>query len=184
TLARAHARSADPAVLTGYMGKNDAMDDALASFAMAYAARTQSDYDRLAKAKRPATKQRCRAGTLPDSKGGFDDWSTVLALRLAGRRRRRLRYVCVSRSRRDALVQGGSQSQRGSAAERQQRHGHGDRTLRHRQQEAHLEGQLFRAVGAGHDGPLPRAGGTRQERRRRRADHAEHEPVRKFGQSD
>jgi hypothetical protein len=39
------------------MGKNDAMDDALASFAMAYAARTQSDYDRLVKAKRPATKQ-------------------------------------------------------------------------------------------------------------------------------
>jgi uncharacterized protein (DUF2252 family) len=58
TLARAHARSADPAVLAGYMGKNDAMDDALASFAMAYAARTQSDYDRLVKAKRPATKQR------------------------------------------------------------------------------------------------------------------------------
>jgi len=58
TLARAHARSADPAVLAGYMGKNDAMDDALASFAMAYAARTQSDYDRLVKVKRPATKQR------------------------------------------------------------------------------------------------------------------------------
>ena len=58
TLARAHARSADPAVLAGYMGKNDAMDDALASFAMAYAARTQSDYDRLVKAKRPATKPR------------------------------------------------------------------------------------------------------------------------------
>jgi hypothetical protein len=45
-------------MLAGYMGKNDAMDDALASFAMAYAARTQSDYDRLVKAKRPATKQR------------------------------------------------------------------------------------------------------------------------------
>src|SRR5262245_41648454 len=58
TLARAHARSADPAILAGYMGKNGAMDDALASFAMAYAARTQSDYDRLVKAKRPATKQR------------------------------------------------------------------------------------------------------------------------------
>ena len=58
TLARAHARSADPAVLTGYMGKNDVMDDALASFAMAYARRTQSDYDRLVKSKRPATKRR------------------------------------------------------------------------------------------------------------------------------
>jgi uncharacterized protein (DUF2252 family) len=57
TLARAHARSADPAVLAGYLGKNDVMDDALASFAMAYAARTQSDYDRLVKAKRPAAQR-------------------------------------------------------------------------------------------------------------------------------
>jgi uncharacterized protein (DUF2252 family) len=51
TLARAHARSADPAILAGYMGKSGAMDDALASFAMAYAVRTQSDYDLLKKAK-------------------------------------------------------------------------------------------------------------------------------------
>ena len=52
TLARAHARSADPAVLAGYIGKSDAFDDALASFAMAYADRTQRDYDQLAKSKR------------------------------------------------------------------------------------------------------------------------------------
>ena len=51
TLARAHARSADPAVLAGYMGKSGAMDDALASFAMAYADRTKSDFDQLMKAK-------------------------------------------------------------------------------------------------------------------------------------
>jgi uncharacterized protein (DUF2252 family) len=51
TLARAHARSADPAVLAGYMGKRDLFDDALASFAMAYAGLTQSDYEQLAKAK-------------------------------------------------------------------------------------------------------------------------------------
>jgi uncharacterized protein (DUF2252 family) len=51
TLARSHARTADPAILAGYMGKSGAMDDALASFAMAYAARTQSDYDLLKKAK-------------------------------------------------------------------------------------------------------------------------------------
>jgi hypothetical protein len=38
TLARALARSADPAVLAGYMGKGDVFDDALASFATAYAA--------------------------------------------------------------------------------------------------------------------------------------------------
>src|SRR5262249_56621301 len=54
TLARAHARSADPVVLAGYMGKSDAFDDALASSAMAYAVRTQKDYDQLAKSKRKA----------------------------------------------------------------------------------------------------------------------------------
>jgi uncharacterized protein (DUF2252 family) len=51
TLARAHARSADPAVLAGYMGKSDALDSALASFAMAYAVRTHDDHARLVKAK-------------------------------------------------------------------------------------------------------------------------------------
>jgi uncharacterized protein (DUF2252 family) len=58
TLARAHARSGDPAMIAGYIGKNDAMDDALASFAMAYAKRTRQDYDLLAKAKgqTPAAK--------------------------------------------------------------------------------------------------------------------------------
>jgi hypothetical protein len=58
TLARAHARSADPAVLAGYMGKTGVIDDALASFALAYAKRTQRDYDRLAAAKRPSKKRR------------------------------------------------------------------------------------------------------------------------------
>ena len=58
TLARAHARSADPAVLAGYMGKSEAFDDAIASFAMTYAARTQKDYDQLAKARRDAANRR------------------------------------------------------------------------------------------------------------------------------
>jgi uncharacterized protein (DUF2252 family) len=44
TLARAHARSADPAVLAGYMGKSDAFDEALASFAMLYATQNAKDY--------------------------------------------------------------------------------------------------------------------------------------------
>ena len=52
TLARAHARAADATVLAGYMGKSGAFDDALASFAMEYAVRTQADYDRLVAAKR------------------------------------------------------------------------------------------------------------------------------------
>jgi hypothetical protein len=38
------------------MGKSGAFDDALASFAMAYATRTQSDYDQLVKSKRSAAK--------------------------------------------------------------------------------------------------------------------------------
>jgi uncharacterized protein (DUF2252 family) len=56
TLARAHARSADPAILAGYMGKSGALDDALASFGMAYAQRTQADYDQLVKSRRFAKK--------------------------------------------------------------------------------------------------------------------------------
>lgn len=45
TLARAHARTADTAALSGYMGKSEAFDDALASFAMLYAAQNQKDFD-------------------------------------------------------------------------------------------------------------------------------------------
>jgi uncharacterized protein (DUF2252 family) len=56
TLARAHARSAEPAMIAGYMGKGEAMDDALASFAMAYAKRTNDDFGRLMQAKRKLLK--------------------------------------------------------------------------------------------------------------------------------
>jgi uncharacterized protein (DUF2252 family) len=44
TLARAHARSGDPAVIAGYMGKSDVFDDAIASFAIAYAKQTKTDH--------------------------------------------------------------------------------------------------------------------------------------------
>ena len=57
TLARGHARAGAAATIAGYMGKSDAMDDALASFAMAYAARTQRDYDRLVEAKGTKTQK-------------------------------------------------------------------------------------------------------------------------------
>jgi hypothetical protein len=40
------------------MGKSAVMDDALASFAMSYAQRTQRDYDRLVAARHPAGKGR------------------------------------------------------------------------------------------------------------------------------
>ncbi len=47
TLARAHARSGDPALIAGYMGKSEVLDDALASFAMAYAAVSKQDHAQL-----------------------------------------------------------------------------------------------------------------------------------------
>ena len=43
-LARAHARSGDPAVLTGYMGKSTAFEDALAEFGVAYAEQNERDH--------------------------------------------------------------------------------------------------------------------------------------------
>jgi uncharacterized protein (DUF2252 family) len=49
-LALAHAKSGDPAAIAGYLGKSDGMDDAVASFAVAYANQTDRDYDALAKA--------------------------------------------------------------------------------------------------------------------------------------
>jgi hypothetical protein len=45
TLARAHARSTDAAALSGYMGKSEAFDDALASFAVLYARQNATDYE-------------------------------------------------------------------------------------------------------------------------------------------
>jgi uncharacterized protein (DUF2252 family) len=51
TLARAHARSGDPATITGYMGKTEALDDAIASFAVTYADQNNLDHAALVKAK-------------------------------------------------------------------------------------------------------------------------------------
>jgi uncharacterized protein (DUF2252 family) len=56
TLARAHARSGDPAAIAGYMGRSEALDDAIASFGMAYADQTILDHAALLKAKSPAKK--------------------------------------------------------------------------------------------------------------------------------
>lgn len=52
TLARAHARTADPALLAGYMGKSEVFDEAVGGFAMAYAEQSKQDHD-LMKAARP-----------------------------------------------------------------------------------------------------------------------------------
>jgi uncharacterized protein (DUF2252 family) len=54
TLARAHVRSGDPAAIAGYIGKSEAIDDAIASFAMAYADQTIVDHAALVMAKSTA----------------------------------------------------------------------------------------------------------------------------------
>jgi uncharacterized protein (DUF2252 family) len=51
-LALAHAKSGDAAMIAGYAGKSDALVDALATFAFAYADQTDRDFDRLKKAAR------------------------------------------------------------------------------------------------------------------------------------
>lgn len=47
-LARAHARSGDPAQISGYLGRSDVFDRALASFAETYADQTERDHAALA----------------------------------------------------------------------------------------------------------------------------------------
>lgn len=56
-LARAHARSGDPATIAGYLGKGDQFIDAVADFSVAYADQSEHDHEVLSKA--------VRAGTLP-----------------------------------------------------------------------------------------------------------------------
>ncbi len=43
-LARAHAKAGDPALISGYLGKRDSFDRAVATFAGAYADQTERDY--------------------------------------------------------------------------------------------------------------------------------------------
>ena len=44
TLAKAHARTADPIVISGYLGKSKEFDEAIAAFSMNYARQNESDY--------------------------------------------------------------------------------------------------------------------------------------------
>jgi uncharacterized protein (DUF2252 family) len=44
TLARAHARSGDAAIIAGYLGRGSAFDEAIAAFALAYARQTEADH--------------------------------------------------------------------------------------------------------------------------------------------
>ncbi|WP_425554908.1 DUF2252 domain-containing protein [Kitasatospora putterlickiae] len=56
-LARAHAHTADPGVISGYCGKSEALDEALAAFAVAYADRTEADHADLVAAIRSGRLQ-------------------------------------------------------------------------------------------------------------------------------
>src|SRR5277367_394121 len=51
-LALAHAKSGDAAMIAGYVGKSDALDDALTEFAFAYSEQNDRDYAALQKAAR------------------------------------------------------------------------------------------------------------------------------------
>ncbi|RKT08900.1 uncharacterized protein (DUF2252 family) [Streptomyces sp. 1114.5] len=60
-LARAHAHTADPGLLAGYCGKSEALDEAVAAFAVSYADRTEADHADLLAA--------VRSGRLPAEQG-------------------------------------------------------------------------------------------------------------------
>jgi uncharacterized protein (DUF2252 family) len=51
-LARAHKRSGDAVMLSGYMGRSEAFEDSITRFAHAYARQNQADYDALVAATR------------------------------------------------------------------------------------------------------------------------------------
>jgi Uncharacterized protein conserved in bacteria (DUF2252) len=51
-LARAHARTGDPAFISGYLGKGEVFDAAIGSFAEAYADQTSRDHSELVRAIR------------------------------------------------------------------------------------------------------------------------------------
>jgi hypothetical protein len=52
TLARAHARSGEPALITGYLGESDTFDRAIAVFSIAYADQSEKDHEAVVKAVR------------------------------------------------------------------------------------------------------------------------------------
>ena len=49
-LALAHAKSGDAAMITGYAGNSDELDEAMVNFAFAYADQTEKDFNTLAAA--------------------------------------------------------------------------------------------------------------------------------------
>ena len=62
TVARAHARSGDPARISGYLGRSEVFDEAIADFAVAYADQTEIDHQVMADA--------VKSGRLPVADSG------------------------------------------------------------------------------------------------------------------
>jgi uncharacterized protein (DUF2252 family) len=60
-LARAHAKTGNSEIISSYMGKSEAFEEAISNFAIAYADQTEKDYDSFLKA--------IKAGKLPVEKG-------------------------------------------------------------------------------------------------------------------
>ena len=52
TLARAHAKSGDAALISGYLGKSDSFDQAIGKFVMTYAKQNAKDYAALVAAEK------------------------------------------------------------------------------------------------------------------------------------
>ncbi|MCY1188400.1 hypothetical protein D9M73_295030 [compost metagenome] len=52
TLARAHAKSGDAALISGYLGKSNTFDEAIGKFALAYANQNAKDHAALVAAER------------------------------------------------------------------------------------------------------------------------------------
>jgi uncharacterized protein (DUF2252 family) len=62
TLARAHARTGDAALIGGYLGKSSKFDDAIGEFAVTYADQTERDYEALLKAIRAGKVRNAETG--------------------------------------------------------------------------------------------------------------------------
>jgi uncharacterized protein (DUF2252 family) len=62
-MALAHAKSGDPALIAGYVGKNDDLDEAMVKFAFAYADQTEKDHKALAEAAKSGRIKVASAGS-------------------------------------------------------------------------------------------------------------------------
>lgn len=62
-LALAHAKSGDPAMIAGYVGKSDELDDAMMRFAFAYGEQNERDYQALIAAAKSGRVKVAAAGT-------------------------------------------------------------------------------------------------------------------------